>query len=167
MTMSDLLFAGVVIGVGGTAVMDAWGLMLRRLGVATLDFALVGRWVGHLAKGRVMHQAIGQAEPVRHERVLGWGVHYGIGIVFAMVLVGIVGDDWLSAPSLWPALLVGVATVIAPLCVMQPAMGAGFFASKTAKPVANCIKSLVTHMVFGCGLYLSAELMAGLMRLNS
>ncbi|MCD4556480.1 DUF2938 family protein, partial [Burkholderia pseudomallei] len=55
--MSDALaFAGcaLAIGVGATAVMDAWALVRKRcFGVPPLDYALVGRWLGHLARARV------------------------------------------------------------------------------------------------------------------
>ena len=44
----------------------------------------------------------------------------------------------------------------APLLILQPALGAGFFSSKTPAPVFNSLKSLVTHVVYGLGLYLSA-----------
>ncbi|MMZ71847.1 hypothetical protein D1872_354910 [compost metagenome] len=53
-----------------------------------------------------------------------------------------------------------MATVVAPLCFMQPMMGAGFFASRTPTPGRNCLKSLVMHSVFGVGLFLSADLIA-------
>ncbi len=48
------------------------------------------------------------------------------------------------------------ATVSAPLFVMQPAMGAGFAASRTPTPVRNVIRSIANHTVFGLGLYLAA-----------
>ena len=59
-------------------------------------------------------------------------------------------------PTVLPALAVGVSTVVLPLFVMQPAMGAGFAASKTSTPMLNCLRSVVNHTVFGFGLYLSA-----------
>ncbi|WEL54084.1 DUF2938 domain-containing protein [Pseudomonas kermanshahensis] len=155
-----MLKAALLIGVGATVIMDLWGVLLRRLGIPTLNFAMVGRWAGHVMKGRVRHDAIAKAEPVANELVLGWVIHYVIGVLFAVMLVGMVGEGWLSAPTLWPALVWGVATVVAPLCFMQPVMGAGFFASRTPTPGRNCLKSLVTHTVFGVGLFLSAGLIA-------
>ena len=160
MTITAMFSAALPIGIGATVVMDLWGLLLRRLGVATLNFAMVGRWAGHLLNGRVLHQAIAKAEPVRNELAWGWVIHYAIGVLFAMLLVAVVGEGWLLSPTLLPAAVVGVGTVVAPLCLMQPAMGAGFFASKTPKPSRNCLKSLATHFVFGVGLYLSAGLLA-------
>jgi len=160
MTFTAMFLAALPIGIGATGVMDLWGLLLRRLGVATLNFAMVGRWAGHLFQGRIRHQAIAKAEPVRHERVWGWVIHYGIGVLFAMLLVVIAGEGWLQAPTLWPAVVIGVGTAVAPLCFMQPAMGAGFFASRTPTPARNSLKSVVTHVVFGVGLFLSATLIA-------
>ena len=37
------------VGIGATALMDLWLLLLARLGVPTTGFAMVGRWVGHFA----------------------------------------------------------------------------------------------------------------------
>ena len=148
----------LLVGIGATLVMDLWTQALKRLGVATLDYALLGRWAAHLAKGRFAHASIGQAAAIPGERLLGWAMHYAIGIAFAALLVAVAGWPWLCDPSLLPALAVGMATVAAPLFVLQPAMGAGFMASKTATPLKNCLRSLATHGVFGLGLYLSATL---------
>jgi hypothetical protein len=43
--------------------------------------------------------------------------------------------------------------VLFPFLVMQPAMGAGIAASRTRNPGAARLQSLVTHAVFGLGLY--------------
>ena len=145
-----------LIGIGATAAMDLWILGLKKMGVPTLDFALLGRWVGHMVRGTWRHDAIAKAAPVRGERVLGWLAHYGIGISFAGLLVAVQGTDWTRDPRLLPALIVGMATVLAPWLVMQPAMGAGIAASRTPTPARNCLRSLANHTVFGAGLYLAA-----------
>lgn len=150
----------VLIGIGATAVMDAWLVLLQRLGVPTLNFAFVGRWVGHLLRGQFVHASIAKAAPVRGELAWGWVTHYAVGVVFATVLVGLQGTQWLRSPSLLPALAVGICTVAAPLLVMQPAMGSGFAASRTPTPIKNCLRSLANHTVFGLGLYLSARVIA-------
>lgn len=146
----------MLIGIGATAVMDAWLLLLKHLGVPTLNFAFIGRWVGHLLRGQFAHAAIAKAAPIRGELAWGWLTHYAVGMAFATVLVGIQGADWVRSPTLLPALAVGVCTVAAPLLVMQPAMGSGFAASRTPTPLKNCLRSLANHTVFGFGLYLSA-----------
>ena len=158
-TLQDT-FRIILIGIGATAVMDLWLQLLRRLGVPIQGFGLIGRWVGHLLRGRVAHAAIAKAEPIAGELALGWLTHYAVGVAFAGLLVLTTGPDWTAAPTPWPALAVGVLTVVAPLMVMQPAMGAGFFASKTPSPLQGCVRSLLNHTVFGLGLYLSASLIA-------
>jgi hypothetical protein len=152
----DVLPRVAAIGVGATAAMDAWLLGLRRMGVPTLDFGLLGRWVGHWRRGRWLHRPIAKSEPVRGEVALGWLAHYATGIAFAGLLVGVAGVRWTQDPTPWPALALGLCTVAAPLFVMQPAMGAGFAASKTPTPARNCLRSLLNHAVFGLGLYLAA-----------
>jgi hypothetical protein len=52
---------------------------------------------------------------------------------------------------------------VAPLLILQPALGAGIASSKTPTPVLNSIKSLVTHTVYGFGLYLAALATASLL----
>lgn len=152
----------IITGAGATLVTDAWGLARRPLlGVPAPDYGLVGRWFGHMRHGRFHHAAIARAEPVTGERLIGWSVHYLIGIAFAAVLVLLTGPGWLQAPTLAPALLFGLATVAAPFLLMQPGMGAGIAATRTPAPGKARLHSLITHAVFGLGLYLTATLISG------
>jgi hypothetical protein len=154
----------VLIGIGATALMDAWLLTLARLGLPSSGLALIGRWVGHLLRGRFVHASIAKAEPIRAELALGWLTHYVIGIAYAGMLVGLAGLGWVRQPTLLPALAFGVATVVAPLFVMQPAMGAGFAASRTPAPLKNCLRSLANHSAFGIGLFFAAHLISPMPR---
>lgn len=151
-----------LVGIGATALMDLWLLLLSRLGVPTTGFAMVGRWVGHFARGRFVHAAIARAEPIRFELGLGWLTHYAIGIAYAALLVALQGSAWLAQPTLRPALAFGAVTVAAPWLLMQPAMGAGLLARKTPTPLKNSLRNLANHAVFGAGLYLAAAVLAAL-----
>ena len=152
------LVSTVLAGIGATALMDAWFLVRRRaFGMPLPDYGLVGRWIGHMRHGRFRHQAIGHAAAVRREAALGWNAHYLIGIAYAALLPLLWGAGWLREPALVPALAVGVGTVLAPFLLMQPGMGAGFFASRSPRPAVARIHSVATHAVFGLGLYLSAS----------
>ena len=153
----------LLIGVGATMVMDLWALLLRQFGIPSLNFSFLGRWIGHLPEGRWMHDSMAKATPVRGERLIGWGAHYSIGVTFAALLLAMFGLKWARSPSLLPALFMGIVTVLAPLLILQPALGAGIASSKTPTPVFNSMKSLVTHTVFGFGLYLVALATAALM----
>jgi hypothetical protein len=152
-----------LIGIGATAVMDAWLLLLKRVGVQSANFSFIGRWVGHLARGRWTHASIAKAPPIAAERGLGWLTHYAVGVAFAGLLVS-VGGPWLQQPTYWPALAFGIGTVVLPLFVMQPAMGLGFAGAKTPAPMTNCLRSLANHAVFGSGLYVAASVVEWLSR---
>ena len=161
----EFVAASVLIGGGATVVMDLWLLLLRRgLGVRTLDYAMLGRWLGHVPRGTFAHESIAKARPVRGELALGWCAHYAIGITFAALLLLILGLDWARSPSLMPALVTGVVTVAAPLFVLQPALGAGIASSKAPNPNAARLRSVLTHAVYGLGLYASARLWAAFLR---
>jgi hypothetical protein len=149
----------VLVGIGATLVMDVWTAVLKALGVPTLNYALVGRWIGHLRRGKLTHESIGKAAPIQGESALGWAIHYAVGIAFAAAAVMLGGTSWLQAPALGSAMAVGVATVVFPLFVMQPAMGAGIAGLRTPTPLKNALRSLATHAIFGCGLYLSAAVL--------
>jgi hypothetical protein len=156
----EIIFHALIIGTGATAIMDLWLALLRRWRVPSLDYALLGRWIGHIPGGRFRHENISSAAPIRHERIIGWSAHYGIGIVFATLLLVIWGPGWLENPTPGPALIVSTCTLAAPFLVMQPAMGAGIAASKTPRPHVARLRSLITHTVYGVGLYVSAWLWA-------
>ncbi len=143
----DMVAGAILVGCGATAATDLWAAVRRRLlGMAPPDFCQVGRWIGLMTRGRIRHAAIAAAPPVRRECLTGWVAHYAIGTAFAALLLGICGVGWLRQPALGPALIVGAGTVFAPLLVMQPAMGVPFTARRA-------LHSLITHLVFGAGLY--------------
>ena len=149
-----------LIGLAATAVMDAWLLILARLGVPGTNWRLVGRWVGQMRHGQFAHASIAQVPAVRGEHALGWLTHYAVGIAYAFGLVATAGAGWARQPTLLPALSFGLATVAMPLFVMQPAMGSGFAASKTAAPFKACLRAVANHGVFGLGLYVAAACIA-------
>jgi hypothetical protein len=144
----------ILIGAGATAFLDLWSAARTwLLGTPAPDYALVGRWLAHLARGRLFHDAIAKSAPVRGERLIGWIAHYVTGIAFAAVLLMLWGNGWARSPTLIPALVVGIGSVAAPFLLMQPCMGAGLAARRTPDPGGARRRSLMTHAIFGLGLY--------------
>lgn len=64
---------------------------------------------------------------------------------------------------LMPALLFGLVTVLMPFLLMQPALGLGIAAANSSNPAKARLHSLLTHLIFGLGLYLAARLLATFM----
>ncbi|CAB3746966.1 hypothetical protein B7G54_04000 [Burkholderia puraquae] len=165
MSLPDVLLNLLLIGTGATLVMDLWALFRRRaFGIPSLDYAVVGRWIGHMMHGRFRHASIAAAPPVPGERTLGWIAHYAIGIAFAALPVVVAGTEWVGTPTLLPAIIAGLASVAAPFFVMQPAFGFGIAASRTPHPRVARWRSIVAHLSYGVGLYLSAFALAALAR---
>jgi Protein of unknown function (DUF2938) len=159
--VGEIVVRALVMGVTAAALMDLWGLLVRRgFGVPTLDYAMLGRWIGHMPRGRFTHERIAAAGPVRGERALGWAAHYSIGVAFAIPLLLVTGPGWAHAPSVGPALAIGLGTIVAPWLLMQPGMGAGIAASRTPNPTATRVRNVATHTVYGLGLYGAAVVLA-------
>lgn len=144
----------LLVGAGATALTDLWTAARKWLfGMPAPNYGLVGRWLGHMPRGRFRHASIAMAQPVQGERFIGWTAHYLIGIAFACLLLGIWGLAWLEAPTIGPAMWVGIGTVAAPFLLMQPGMGAGIAARGMPRPAIARLNSLTTHFAFGLGLY--------------
>ena len=160
-----ILSSAIVLGLGATLTFDLWGVFLKHtVKLAPSNLCLVGRWLCYMPEGTFTHAKIGSTPPKRAECTIGWIAHYLIGITFASVFVALVGNNWLQQPTLLPALVFGLVTVLAPFAIMQPAFGLGFAAAKTPNPTQARVRSLLNHTAFGVGLYLFAWLANGLLR---
>jgi hypothetical protein len=142
--------------------MDLWSIARERLLGMPMNYGLVGRWLAYMPRGRFRHDRIAATPALRGERLIGWSAHYLTGILFAAVLLAIWGLDWAERPTLGPALVVGVGSVTAPFLLMQPGMGAGIAASRAPRPNAARLHSVITHLVFGLGLYAAGWLFASM-----
>lgn len=154
-----LIFAGVLVGIGGTVAMDLWALLLNRLaGQGLPNWGNVGRWVAWLFRGRVFHEDIGRAAPVRGEVALGWAFHYVVGVIYGVVFALLVGRGWFGDPVFWQAWLWAIVTISGGWFLLHPGMGLGWALSKTPAPWVGRIKGLVAHTVFGLGMWGTALL---------
>ena len=102
---------------------------------------------GHAA---IQGDRLKQLEPLMKRGVGLVCAHYGVEVPKEKG-----GTEWLRRPTLIPALAVGIVTVAVPMLILQPGMGAGIAARRTPRPNAARLQSLVTHAVFGGGLYVS------------
>lgn len=153
MTAFEVVLRALLVGVGGTAVLDLWAAALQRFaGMPATNWGMVGRWIGRMREGRFSHTAMAQVAPVRGERAIGWTAHYLIGAAYGVLLVALTGADWLAAPTLLPALLLSWALLVAPFFLMMPGMGMGVAGARTPKPHVTRLKSVVGHSIFALGM---------------
>lgn len=157
----DAIYYGFFIGLGATLAMDVWAIILNRVwGMPLPNWAMPGRWFAHVFKGKIFHEDIKQADEISGELALGWLFHYGVGVVYGMLFLVLVGTDWLTAPGFLSAWIFAIATISAGWFLLQPGMGLGWAASKTPAPWSARGLGLIAHTVFGLGLWGSGVLIA-------
>ncbi len=157
-----MILHAIFIGIIATGFMDLIAIVQRRLfDIPSLNYAMVGRWLGHIANGRLIHRpTIGQSSRISGESILGWMAHYVIGILFAAIFLSISDHQWTTMLGpIWP-IMFGAITVAAPFLLLQPGMGAGIAARKTPSPWTARARSLAAHVTFGIGLWLGYLLLA-------
>src|SRR5437867_6474504 len=147
----------IAVGLGATIVMDLCAIFLRRaFDIPSPNYCFVGRWLRYMPEGIFRHSSIAAAPQKPAECTVGWIAHYAIGVIFALALVLLACPLRLQAPTVLPALILGLATVALPFFVMQPSFGLGIAASKTPNPTQARVRSLMNHAEIGLGLYISA-----------
>lgn len=147
----------VLVGLGGTLLIDCWSILLKLVGIKSNGLVYVGRWIAYVKEGRCLHNTIMQSAPVKHELLIGWSVHYLIGISFAFLLTRLYGTKWLVSPSLLPAMVVALLTMLVPLFVFQPVFGFGVAFGRMPNQAVLLLRFLIIHVVYGFGLFLSAK----------
>jgi len=156
-TEAAYFLGAVAVGIGATLFMDVFALFLKRaFSTPSANYCLLGRWLRHMPEGTFVHASIAAAPQKRSECAVGWIAHYVIGTVYALVLVALVSDSWLARPTVLPAMLFGIGSVLVPYLIMQPAFGLGIAGSRTPSPMQARLRSLVAHTAFGVGLYVCA-----------
>jgi len=167
-TDATYFLGAVVVGIGATLLMDVWALLLKRaFGIPLANYCLVGRWLCHMPEGTFVHTSIAAAPQKRSECTVGWLAHYVIGIGYALVLVALVSGSWLARPTLLPAMLFGIGSVLVPYLIMQPSFGLGIAASRTPRPMQARMRSLMAHIAFGVGLYVCAVGVSYVLRIHA
>jgi len=157
--VTEVFGYAVLVGTIATGAMDLGGWALKRTaGIPMPRYDFVGRWIAWMGRGRFVHAPIAASSAIRGEKPLGWLVHYAIGAVFAFVLLRIWGIEWISSPTVLPALIVGIGSVAAPFLLMQPCMGAGLASRRAPDPRTARVRSLVNHALFAGGLYVAGWL---------
>ena len=149
-------FKAVLIGVGATFTIDCFSFIISLFGNSPRGILFVGRWLAYMPQGKFLHHTIIETPSIANELIIGQIAHYCIGITFAFLLVKMFGEKWLSKPTLHPAFIIAIVTLIIPVFILQPALGFGIAFSNMPQQIHLLTKTVVIHTIYGFGLYFSA-----------
>ncbi|MBN9492841.1 DUF2938 family protein [bacterium] len=141
----------------GSAFIDAWSLVLRHeFHVATLDYAMLGRWIGHFPRAASSKHA---SPPLHRSEANGPSVGWRTTRSAwrsrpPSSRCG--GFDWAGLPNIVPPLVVGFGSVLAPWLVMHPAFGAGICGRNDPPPLGRPAPEPGHPHRYGLGLYVPA-----------
>lgn len=150
-----MMLQGVFTGLVATMLIDIWALVLKSIfRLPTTNWAMVGRWIGHLQHGQFVHNSIANADPVAQERALGWITHYVIGLLYGVAYLWFIADILLQTPDLISAVVFSLVLLVMPWFIMQPGLGLGVLARRAPRPWLTRGITISVHIIFGVGLYL-------------
>ena len=117
----------------------------------------LGRWIGHMLRGRFTHEDITKAEPIPHEAGIGMAAHYAIGLVLGAGYALLLRVPQPRPSSLSHATAYGVATTVFPWFWMFPARGQGVMGLRDGDLRVPAF-ALGSHVAYGLGLGVAVRL---------
>jgi hypothetical protein len=117
----------------------------------------LGRWLGHMLRGRFTHEDITKAEPIPHEAGIGMAAHYAIGLVLGAGYALLLRVPQPRPSSLPRATAYGIATTVFPWFWMFPARGQGVMGLRDGDLRVPAF-ALGSHVAYGLGLGVALRL---------
>ena len=150
----DILVKVFIVGVFATVVIDIWATFSNKvLRLPRTNWAMVGRWLGHIPSGKYAHNPVSASPEIKSEKAIGWVFHYFIGVVYALIYVAFVVLILQGKATLLAAWVFGLVTILSPWLILQPALGLGLCAAKAPKPNMVRLQNFAIHSIFGVALY--------------
>jgi len=130
------LVRGALAGIVGTGAMSILGLVGPLVGLPLANVgAMLAGFVGQTV------------DPSLNVPLVGWAMHFGIGIVLAWIYVfGFMQN--LTGPGLARGAAYGILPWLLAMLAVMPVMGKGVFAVESGSP-AVALNSLLDHIVYG------------------
>ena len=146
---------GFISGLIATIIFDLFNQSLNyAYNINKPKWFLLGRYFIGFTKGKYFRESIEVDNEENNELLWGYGIHYLIGIIYGLFYV-IFNYLFFDYPSLLAAYFFGFITVLGAWCFLMPfAYNLGFFASKSDQQFKILAQNLISHFVFGTGLFI-------------
>jgi hypothetical protein len=138
-------------GVVATYVMDVAARRVVAPALGKGPSGGLGRWIGHMLRGRFTHEDIRTAKPIPHEAAIGMAAHYGIGLALGAAYALLLRVPRPRESSVLGATTYGVATTVLPWFWMFPARGQGVMGLRDHDLRVPAF-ALGTHVAYGLAL---------------
>lgn len=145
------ILGAAVAGVAATYVMDLAGRRIVAPALGRGPAGNLGRWIGHMFRGRFTHEDIAKSPPVPHEASIGAASHYAIGFVLGAAYAVLLRVPVTRPSSLPRAVGYGIGTTVFPWFLMFPARGQGVMGLRDRDARVPAF-ALGTHIAYGFGL---------------
>ena len=129
--MANLL-KGMIAGLVATLVLSALMVMKAKMGILP-ELDLPKMIAGMMSKP--------------DEPMLGWAIHFMIGVVLYGVAIALLGGRLPSDGSIGRGVLIAVAGWLVMMVMLMPMVGAGMFGMKMGMMAP--VMTLVLHLIFG------------------
>jgi len=146
-----------VAGVLATYGMDVTGRTIVAPALRMMPPGNLGRWIGHMFKGRFIHEDITKAAPIAHEAAIAVTAHYAIGLTLGAGYALLLRVPQPRRSSFTRAAAYGAATTVFPWFWMFPARGQGVMGLRD-RDLRVPAFALCVHVAYGLGLEVAARL---------
>lgn len=153
------VFLFTCIGFLTTMTFDALMLMASFVTGQVPDWRMIGRIAAYaLTEGRLIIWDWRHFAPMPYENLIGWCVHYAVGIAYALIYGCLLLRVLHFQHSLLACLILLWLFTIMPFCVLDPIAGLGMFASHTQHPWRVIALTFFNHSLFAIALWLWVRL---------
>ena len=149
------IIQGLITGIIATIIFDIFQYSLSfAYGIDKPKWNLIGRYFLGYKKGIYIRHSISEDEQEGEELIWGYLIHYIIGMVYGAFYV-LLNKLMFDYPSILLAYFIGFSSVLGAWCYLMPfAFNLGFFASKSEKRLELMSQNLISHFIFGTGLFI-------------
>jgi len=150
----EVVIKVITLDIFATVAIDIWATFSNKvLNFPRTNWAMVGRWLGHIPTGKYMHNPVNSSPEIKYENTIGWVFHYFIGVAYAAIYGVLVIWVLEGSATLFSSWVFGLFTILSPWLILQPALGLGICAVKAPKPNMVRLQNFTIHSIFGIALY--------------
>jgi len=149
------ILQGLFSGFIATIIFDIYNLSLNyAYNIDKPKWNFLGRYFLGYREGRYIRKNLQNDNEENNELLWGYAIHYIIGITYGIIYV-VLNVLFFDYPSLLIAYIFGFFTVLGAWCYLMPfGYSLGFFASKSDQQFKTLVQNLISHFIFGTGLFI-------------